>query len=260
MCIDSRAINKITIIYRFPFPRMDDMMDFLSGETCFSKLDMKSGYHHIRIWEGDEWKTTFKTKEGMYEWLVIPFGLINAPKTFMRLMNDILNPYLGKFIVVYLGDIVIFSQTKWEHLVHFWQLLQWLWEENMLVNLKKFSFMKGELTYPGFVISWQGMFMDPDKVKVKMDWSDLTNVTKVRNFHGLVSFYRKFIMDFIWICAPWTTCMNKGEFKWMESTRWSFKKLKQKVMENTMLSLPNFEKVFQVDYDATGVGIEAMLR
>eukprot|EP00253_Pinus_taeda_P006938 PITA_06938 len=193
MCTDSRAINKITVRYRFPLPRMDDMMDCLSGATYFSKIDLKSGYHQIRICEGDEWKTAFKTNEGLYEWLVMPFGLSNAPRTFMRLMNEVLKEFNDKFVIVYLDFILIFSKTKEEHFRHLQSVLRKLQQNKLLINLKKCTFFQRELIYLGFVIAENELKMDPEKVTAIVSWPSPKSLFEVRSFHGLAIFYRKFI-------------------------------------------------------------------
>jgi hypothetical protein len=261
MCTDSRAINKITIRYRFPLPRMDDIMDCSSGANFFSKIDLKSGYHQIRMRESDEWKTAFKTNEGLYEWFVMSFGLTNAPSTFMRLMNEILKDFIGKFVVVYLDDILIFSRTKEEHLRHLTLVMRRLQQEKLLINLKKSSFMKTELIYLGFVISSNELKMDPEKVKAIKEWSSPKSMFEVRSFHGLASFYRKFIRDFSGICAPMMDTVKKKHksFKWTEEAERRFNILKEKITERPILVLPNFEKTFQVRCDASGVAIRAVL-
>ena len=218
MCTDLREINKITIRYRFPLPRIEYLMDSLSGARYFSKLDLKSGYHQIRIREGDEWKTTFKKNEGLYEWMVMPFGLSNAPSTFMRLMNEVLKEFIGKFAIVYLDDILIYNKTKEEHVRHINYVLRKLHQEKLLINLNKCSFMKKELIYLGFVVSADGLKMDPEKIKLIIEWPSPKSVFEVRSFHGLASFYRKFIRKFSKINDPIIETIKKDKqpFKWTD--------------------------------------------
>jgi hypothetical protein len=230
MCVDCRAINNITVRYRHPIPRLDDMLDELSGAILFTKIDLRSGYHQIRMKEGDEWKTAFKTKFGLYEWLVMPFGLTNAPSTFMRLMNHVLRTFIGKFVVVYFDDILIYSKTLEDHVEHIQCVLAVLREQKLYTNLEKCTFCTDKVVFLGFVVSGQGVEVDAEKVKVVHEWMPPQNVSQVRSFLGLTGFYRRFVKDFSTIAAPINELTKKEvPFKWEEAQRKAFKELKMKL-------------------------------
>jgi hypothetical protein len=193
------------------------MLDELHRSKLFSKIVLKSGYLQIRMKEGDEWKTTFKTKYSLYEWLVMPFGLTNSPSTFMRLMNHMLRAFIGKFVVVYFDDILIYSKEIDEHISHLRQVLDVLRKESLYVNLKMCDFCMDKIVFLGYVVSSKGIKMDEAKVKAIQEWPTPKSVTKVRSFHGLASFYRRFVKDFSTIASPLSEIVKKAVgFKWGE--------------------------------------------
>ncbi|XP_021309124.1 uncharacterized protein LOC110432668 [Sorghum bicolor] len=230
MCVDCRAINAITVRYRHPIPRLDDMLDELSGSTIFTKIDLRSGYHQIRMKIGDEWKIAFTTKFGLYEWLVMPFGLTNAPSTFMRLMNHVLRAFIGKFVVVYFDDILIYSKSFDEHLDHIHQVLAVLREEKLYANIAKCTFCIDRVVFLGFVVTADGIQVDEEKVKAIKDWPTPTNVSQ-----------------------------KDVPFKWGDDQEQAFVELKRKLCEAPLLQLPNFGKTFEIECDASGIGIGGVL-
>uniref|UniRef100_A0A2N9J0J0 RNA-directed DNA polymerase n=1 Tax=Fagus sylvatica TaxID=28930 RepID=A0A2N9J0J0_FAGSY len=260
MCVDCRAINNITVKYRHPIPRLDDMLDELHGSCIFSKIDLKSGYHQIRMKEGDEWKTAFKTKYGLYEWLVMPFGLTNAPSTFMRLMNHVLRAFIGKFVVVYFDDILVYSKDLNEHIEHLRYVFDVLKCEKLYANFKKCNFCMEKVVFLGYVVTTTGIEVDEEKVKAIKEWPTPKSITEVRSFHGLASFYRRFVKDFSTLAAPLTEIIKKNVgFHWGADQDNAFATIKERLCSAPVLALPNFNKTFEIECDASGIGIGAVL-
>ncbi|WZZ03296.1 hypothetical protein YC2023_089217 [Brassica napus] len=260
MCVDCRAINNITVKYRHPIPRLDEMLDELHGSCVFSKIDLKSGYHQIRMKEGDELKTAFKTKLGLYEWLVMPFGLTNAPSAFMCLMNHVLRSFIGNFVVVYFDDILVYNKNLEDHKMHLKSVLEVLRKEKHFANLGKCSFGTDHVVFLGFVVGADGLRVDEEKIKAIRDWPSPSTVGEVRSFHGLAGFYRRFVPDFSSISAPLTEVIKKNAgFKWEQAQEKAFQMLKVKLTHAPLLVLPDFSKTFEIECDASGVGIGAVL-
>ncbi|WVZ76113.1 hypothetical protein U9M48_024115 [Paspalum notatum var. saurae] len=259
MCVDCRAINNITIRYRYPIPRLDDMLDELSGAIIFTKIDLRSGYHQIE-WLGDEWKTAFKTKFGLYEWLVMPFGLTNAPSTFMRLMNEVLRPFIGLFVVVYFDDIPIYSKSMHEHLEHLRAVFDALRAARLFGNIEKCIFCTQRVAFLGYVVTPRGIEVDSSKIDAIREWPTPTTITRIRSFLGLAGFYRRFVPNFSSIAAPLHELTKKdAPFSWGDSQEVAFTTLKDKLTHAPLLQLPDFNKVFELECDASGIGIGAVL-
>ena len=204
LCIDYKQLNKVTIKNRYPLPRIDDLFDQLNRATVFLKIDLRYGYHQVRIKEDDIYKTMFRTRYGNYEFVLVPFGLTNAPSTFMCLMNSVLHPYLDKFVIVFIDDILVYSKNEEDHAEHLAIVLRLLREHRLYDILRKCSFFQTEVHFLGHVVSKEGIAVDLEKIRAIMEWVDPKSVDKVRSFMGLVGYYRRFIKKFSQIAYPIT--------------------------------------------------------
>jgi hypothetical protein len=260
MCMDYRALNDVTIKNRYPLPRIDELFDRLLGAKYFTKIDLRSGYHQIRIAEGDAEKTAFRTRYGHYEFLVLPFGLTNAPATFMHLMHQLLRPYLDNFVIVFLDDILIYSKTLEEHRQHVKQVLEELRKNKLYAKESKCEFFQAQVEFLGHKVDCDGIHMMEDKLKAIQEWPTLTTVADVRSFLGLCGFYRRFVKNFSSITAPLTELLHKDKkYQWGENEQKSFETLKQVMMTSPVMILPNPQLPYTITTDASGYAVGATL-
>ncbi|GJT43198.1 putative nucleotidyltransferase, ribonuclease H [Tanacetum coccineum] len=240
MCIDYRELNKLTIKNRYPLPRIDDLFDQLQGARYFSKIDLRSGYHQLRVHDDDISKTAFRTRYGHFEFTVMPFGLTNAPAVFMDLMNRVCKPYLDKFVIVFIDDILIYSKTKEDHENHLRLMLDLLRKEKLYAKFSKCEFWLQEVHFLGHVVNHDGIHVDPSKIEAVKSWKAPTTPSEVRSFLGLAGYYRRFIENFSKIAKPLTSLTQKNQkYEWGEKQEEAFQTLKDNLCNAPILSLPD---------------------
>ncbi|KAK1427827.1 hypothetical protein QVD17_16523 [Tagetes erecta] len=260
MCIDYRELNKLTVKNRYPLPRIDDLFDQLQGASHFSKIDLRSGYHQLRVHDDDIYKTAFRTRYGHYEFTVMPFGLTNAPAVFMDLMNRVCRPYLDKFVIVFIDDILIYSKSKSEHEQHLRLILELLKEEKLYAKFSKCEFWLKEVQFLGHTVNDKGIHVDPAKIEAIQKWAEPKTPTEIRSFLGLAGYYRRFIPNFSKIAVPLTTLTQKGvPYNWGSEQVQAFQSLKHALCNAPILTLPDGNDDFVVYCDASNRGLGCVL-
>ncbi|GJW40757.1 putative reverse transcriptase domain-containing protein [Tanacetum coccineum] len=257
MCIDYRELNKLTIKNRYPLPRIDDLFDQLQGSSVYSKIDLRSSYHQLRVREEDIPKTAFMTRYGHYEFQVMSFGLTNALAVFMDLMNRVCKQYLDKFVIVFIEDILIYSKNKEEHEEHLKLILELLMKEELYAKFFKCELWIPKVQFLGYVIDSQGIHVDPTKIKSIKDWVSPKTPTEICQFLGLTGYYQRFIEGSLKVVKPMTKLtQNKVTFEWGDNQEAAFQTLKNKLCSAPILALPQGAENFIVYYDALHKGLE----
>ncbi|MFS7929990.1 putative nucleotidyltransferase, Ribonuclease H [Helianthus anomalus] len=252
MCIDYRELNKVTVKNCYPLPRIDDLFDQLQGSSYYSKIDLRSGYHQPRVRGEDVSKTAFRTRYGHYEFLVMPFGLTNAPAVFMDLMNRVCKPYLDKFVIVFIDDILIYAKSQEEHEQHLRLILELLRIEQLYAKFSKCNFWLREVHFLGHVGNKDGIHVDPSKVDSIKNRPAPRTPTEIRQILGLAGYYRRFIKDFSKIAQPLTLLTQKGvTYRWGETPESAFQHLKDRLCSAPILSLPEGTDDFVLYCDAS---------
>ena len=259
-CVDFRRLNEVTVKDSYPLPRVDTVLESLAGATLFSALDLQSGYWQCEVDPEDRPKTAFSIGSGLYEFNVLPFGVCNGPATFQRLMDLVLDGMHWESALVYLDDVIVFGRTFEEHLERLSAVLKRLKDAGLKLNPKKCRLFHREVEFLGHIVNREGVAADPKKVQVVREWPTPTNLTELRSFLGLASYYRRFVPSFAELAAPLHRLLNKGErYLWNEECEVAFRQLKQKLVKTPVLAYPNPNRPFIVDVDASGYGIGGVL-
>lgn len=259
-CVDYRALNAVTVKDHFPIPTVDELLDELGHAKFFTKLDLRSGYHQIRVIPSDTHKTAFRICDGHYEFLVLPFGLTNAPSIFQSAMNDLLRPYLRQFVLVFFDDILIYSPTFADHLIPLKLIMNLLVTNKFFAKFSKCEFAVSTVHYLGHIISDGVLTPDPEKIKAIVNWSQPRSLSALRGFLGLSGFYRKFIKHYATLAAPLTDLLRVNKFTWTNEATRAFTELKAQIASTPKLHLPDFTHPFQVETDASSIAIGATLQ